>query len=165
VAFQIFDSKVTHLLGEEYETANSISAQSLDELANKLTALNDQKSLLLTIQDFNAAVQEGEFNPGILDGKTTKGIAPPKSNWALRIDTPPFICYPVTCGITMSLGGLKINRNAQVLDTEDNIIPRLYATGDILGTLYDNYVGGSGIARGLVFGRIAGRMAAADRHP
>ena len=64
----------------------------------------------------------------------------------------------------MSLGGLKINRNAQVLDTEGNIISRLYATGDILGTLYDNYVGGSGIARGLVFGRIAGKMAAADRH-
>ncbi len=164
VAFQIFDSKVTHLLGEEYETAHSISAQSLEELAGKLNTMDDKKSLLLTIQNFNAAVQEGEFNPGILDGKTTKGIAPPKSNWALRIDTPPFICYPVTCGITMSLGGLKINRNAQVLDTEGNIISRLYATGDILGTLYDNYVGGSGIARGLVFGRIAGRMAAADRH-
>jgi tricarballylate dehydrogenase len=164
IALQIFDSKVTHLLGDQYETARSITAHSLEDLASELDILDDKKSLLTTIQDFNAAVQEGEFNPGILDGKTTKGIEPAKSNWALRIDSPPFVCYPVTCGITMSLGGLKINRDAQVLDTEGNIISRLYATGDILGTLYDNYVGGSGIARGLVFGRIAGRMAAAVRN-
>ena len=162
IAFQIFDSKVTHLLGDPYKTARSVTARSLEDLAGELD-IDDKKSLLTTIQDFNAAVQEGEFNPGILDGKRTKGIEPAKSNWALKIDTPPFVSYPVTCGITMSLGGLKINRNAQVLDTEGNIIPRLYATGDILGTLYDNYVGGSGIARGVVFGRIAGRMAAADR--
>jgi tricarballylate dehydrogenase len=163
IAFQIFDSKVTHLLGDPYKNARGITAYSLEELASELD-IADKKSLLTTIQDFNAAVQEGEFNPGILDGKSTEGIDPAKSNWALKIDTPPFVSYPVACGITMSLGGLKINPNAQVLDTEGNIIPRLYATGDILGTLYDNYVGGSGIARGLVFGRIAGRMAAADRN-
>jgi tricarballylate dehydrogenase len=163
VAFQIFDSKVTHLLGEEYEITRGVTAHSLEELASKLE-IEDKKSLLLTIDNFNAAVQEGEFDPGILDGKMTKGIEPAKSNWALRIDKPPFLCYPVTCGITMSLGGLKINRHAQVLDTEGNIISCLYATGDILGTLYDNYVGGSGIARGVVFGRIAGKMAAAERN-
>jgi tricarballylate dehydrogenase len=162
MAFQIFDSKVTHLLGDPYKNARCVRAGSLEELASELD-IADKKSLLTTIEDFNAAVRQGEFNPGILDGKRTEGIDPPKSNWALKIDRPPFVSYAVTCGITMSLGGLKINRHAQVLDTEGNIIPRLYATGDILGTLYDNYVGGSGIARGLVFGRIAGRMAAADR--
>ncbi|MBI2986177.1 MAG: FAD-binding protein, partial [Deltaproteobacteria bacterium] len=102
--------------------------------------------------------------PGILDGKRTEGIEPAKSNWALRIDTPPFLCYPVTCGITFSFGGLKIDRNARVLDTEGKIIAGLYATGDILGTFYYNYVGGSGITRGVVFGRIAGRTAAAERN-
>jgi tricarballylate dehydrogenase len=163
IAFQIFDSKVTHLLDDPYKTAGGVTAHSLEDLASEMD-IDDKKALLTTIQDFNAAVQEGEFNPGILDGKRTKGIEPVKSNWALKIDTPPFVSYPVTCGITMSLGGLKINRNAQVLDTEGNIIARLYATGDILGTLYDNYVGGSGITRGVVFGRIAGRMAASDRH-
>ncbi|MBI2989505.1 MAG: FAD-dependent tricarballylate dehydrogenase TcuA [Deltaproteobacteria bacterium] len=163
IAFQIFDAKVTHLLDDRYQKARGVTARSLEELADELD-IDDKSSLLATIQEFNSAVQEGEFNPGILDGKRTEGIEPAKSNWALRIDTPPFLCYPVTCGITFSLGGLKIDRNARVLDTEGKIIGGLYATGDILGTFYYNYAGGSGIARGVVFGRIAGRTAAAERN-
>ena len=59
----------------------------------------------------------GEFDASRLDGKGTREVEPPKSNWALAIDTPPFSAYRVTGGITYTFGGLKVNTRAQVLDT------------------------------------------------
>jgi tricarballylate dehydrogenase len=108
-------------------------------------------------------VQPGEYNPTVLDGKHTAGITPPKSNWALPIDTPPFLGFAVTCGITFTFGGLRINTRGQVLDTEGNPMPGLYAAGELVGGLfYYNYPGGSGLASGAVFGRLAGTSAGAD---
>ena len=49
------------------------------------------------------------FNPNVKDGRGTMGLAIPKSNWANTIDTPPFEAYAVTCGITFTFGGLKID--------------------------------------------------------
>ena len=117
--------------------------------------------LVDTVQRYNAAVQPGEYNPTVLDGKHTDGIDPPKSNWAQPIDTPPYLGYAVTCGITFTFGGLRINTNAQVIDTEASAIPGLYAAGELVGGLfYHNYPGGSGLMAGSVFGRIAGTSAA-----
>ena len=45
-------------------------------------------ALKATIEEFNAAVQEGSFKPVVPDGKRTRGIMPPKSNWARTIDGP-----------------------------------------------------------------------------
>src|SRR5437667_58367 len=105
----------------------------------------------------------GEYNPPILDGTHTEGIPPPKSNWALPIDTPPFLGFAVTCGITFTFGGLRIDTRGQVLDTEGNPLPGLYAAGELVGGLfYYNYPGGSGLASGAVFGRLAGTSAGAD---
>ena len=96
-------------------------------------------------------------------GKATQGISPPKSNWALPIDTPPFVGYAVTCGITFTFGGLRIDTRGQVLDTEGNPIANLYAAGELVGgVFYHNYPGGSGLTSGAVFGRLAGTSAAAD---
>ena len=59
----------------------------------------------------------------VLDGKATDGIEPPKSNWALPIDTPPYLGFAVTCGITFTFGGLRIVPDTgQVLDTTDRPI-------------------------------------------
>ena len=77
---------------------------------------------LKTIEEYNSAVQEGEYRPAEKDGKCTMGITPPKSNWALRIEQSPFYAYPVTCGITFSFGGLHVNPLGQVLDTEEQPI-------------------------------------------
>jgi tricarballylate dehydrogenase len=108
-------------------------------------------------------VQPGEFNPAILDGKATRGLTPPKSNWALPLDAPPYLGYAVTCGITFTFGGLRVDTRARVLDTEDRVIPGLYAAGELLGGLfYHNYPGGAGLMAGAVFGRLAGESAAAD---
>jgi len=100
--------------------------------------------LTKTIDEFNAAVQQEDIplDYTIRDGRGTVGITPPKSNWAQKIDTPPFAAYPVGCGITFTLGGLKINSRAQVFDAEGDVIPGLYATGEIVGFWHKNYPGG-----------------------
>ena len=160
VAFQIFDEKVKDLLRDEYRIpqATMVTANTLEELAAGLGV--DPQGLVNTVTQFNAAVQEGEFNPAILDGKGTTGIQPPKSNWALPIDTPPFLGYGVTCGITFTFGGLRINTQGQVQDTQEKTIPGLFAAGELVGGLfYQNYPGGAGLMAGAVFGKISGRSA------
>jgi tricarballylate dehydrogenase len=160
-AFQIFDAKVEHLLRDEYRIAQATKApaETIGELADKLGI--DRPALERTVAAFNVAVQSGPFDPTRLDGKGTKGIDPPKSNWALPLDTPPFVGYAVTCGITFTFGGLHIDREARVLDTKGRPIRGLYAAGELVGGLFwGNYAGGSGLMAGSVFGRIAGRNAA-----
>lgn len=158
IAYQIFDAQTTPLLGqEEYGAAGTtrVEADSIPELAKKLDL--DAVALHRTISEFNAAAQPGDFNPGIKDGKRTVGLSPPKSNWALPLDRPPFLAFPVTCGITFTYGGLRVDSNARVLDEIDRHIPGLYAAGELVGGLfYHNYPGGSGLTAGSVFGRRAG---------
>ncbi|MBI4611184.1 MAG: FAD-dependent tricarballylate dehydrogenase TcuA [Candidatus Rokubacteria bacterium] len=160
-AFQIFDQKTVPLLREEYRIREVTKAEAgtIEEVARKLEI--DAVGLVRTVREFNAAVQPGPFNPAILDGKCTKGITPPKSNWALPLDSPPFVGYAVTCGITFTFGGLRINTRAEALDTEDRPIPGLYAAGELVGGLfYHNYPGGAGLMAGAVFGMLAGEKAA-----
>jgi tricarballylate dehydrogenase len=163
MAVQIFDDKVKHLLRDEYRIAQVTKAETrtIEELADQLGI--NREGLVQTIKDYNAAVQPGEYNPTILDGKHTLNITPPKSNWALPIDTPPFLGFAVTCGITFTFGGLRIDTRGQVLDTEGNQMPGLYAAGELVGGLfYYNYPGGSGLASGAVLGKLAGTSAGAD---
>jgi tricarballylate dehydrogenase len=160
-AFQIFDQKVLPLLREEYRIreVTKAEANTLEELARKLEI--DVDGFVRTVKAFNAAVQPGPFNPAIKDGKGTRGITPPKSNWAQPLDTPPYVGYAVTTGITFTFGGLRITDAAQVVDAEQRPIPGLFAAGELVGGLfYNNYPGGSGLMAGAVFGRIAGRSAA-----
>ena len=161
-AWQIFDSKVIPLLLDEYriQQVTRVRADSLEELAGKLEDV-DATGALETIKAYNAAVRSDiPFNPAIKDGRCTEGLTVPKSNWANTIDEPPFEAYAVTCGITFTFGGLRINENAQVLDSDGNVIPSLYAAGELVGGLfYFNYPGGTGLMAGSVFGRIAGSSA------
>jgi tricarballylate dehydrogenase len=163
-AWQVFDAKVTHLLRPEYhgKTATRVTATTLEELATKLEGVNPE-GFLKTVREFNAAVRRDvPFNPAIKDGKCTAGIEPPKSNWANPLDTPPFEAYHITCGITFTFGGLRIDPGtAQVLDVNMHPIPGLYTAGEMVGGLfYFNYPLGSGLVAGTVFGRIAGAAAA-----
>ena len=160
VAYQIFDQKVVHLLEQRYDTSDPIVADTLEALIDKLPV--DRAAAMRTLAQFNQAARRGgTFNPGILDGLGTEGLALPKSNWALKIDQPPFLCYPCTGGITFSFGGLKIDSEGRVLDTGWQPIPGLYAAGEMVGNLFhDNYPAGTGLPSGAVFGRIAGRSAA-----
>ncbi len=162
-AWQVFDRKVTHLLRDEYRIrrVTKVKADTLEDLAGKLEGV-DAKRFLETVKDFNAAVQtDVPFNPNVKDGRGTVGLEVPKSNWANTIDAPPFEAFAVTCGITFTFGGLRINTDAQVMDTDGDPIPGLYAAGELVGgVFYFNYPGGTGLMSGAVFGRIAGASAA-----
>ena len=162
-AWQIFDAKTTHLLRDEYHIREitKAKADSLEELLPRLEGV-DAETCLKEIQEFNGAVkQDVPFNPNIKDGRCTEGIAINKSNWANTLDEPPFEAYAVTCGITFTFGGLRINTEAQVLDTDLRPVPGLYAAGELVGGIfYNNYPGGTGLISGSVFGKIAGTTAA-----
>ena len=94
------------------------------------------------------------------DGRCSIGLDVVKSNWANPLEAPPFEAYQVTCGITFTFGGVRIDRNAQVQSTDYRPINGLYAAGEMVGGIfYFNYPGGSGLINGAVFGRIAGRSA------
>ncbi|MDA1118138.1 MAG: FAD-dependent tricarballylate dehydrogenase TcuA [Proteobacteria bacterium] len=162
-AWQIFDAKVKSQLRDEYKIRQVTKrvANTLDELVKQLDDV-DADAALAELKAYNAAVRTDiPFNPNVKDGRGTKGLAIPKSNWANTLDTPPFEAYAVTCGITFTFGGLRINTEAQVLDTDGAPIPGLYAAGELVGGIfYFNYPGGTGLTNGAVFGRIAGTSAA-----
>ncbi len=162
--WQIFDAQATAILPDEYRTprAARFEAQTLELLADKLEGI-DRERFLKTIQEFNAAVDHSvPFNPAVLDGKATRGLGINKSNWARALTKPPFVAYQVTCGITLTYGGLAIDEEARVQNEEGFPIEGLYAAGELVGGLYyDRYPGGAGLTSGSVFGRIAGRNAAA----
>jgi len=162
-AWQVFDAKTIPLLRDEYRIrrVTKVRATTLEELAKKLEGV-DSSQFLRTIEEYNAAVQTDiPFNPNVKDGRGTKGLSIEKTNWANTIDTPPFEAYAVTCGITFTFGGLRINESSQVIDTEGDVIRGLYAAGELIGGLfYFNYPGGTGLMSGAVFGKIAGEKAA-----
>lgn len=164
VAWQIFDSKTAHLLRDEYRTryVTKATADTLEGLAGKLDEV-DSAQLLHTITEFNAAVRDdAPFDPNIRDGRSADGLAVPRSNWAVKLDTPPFTAYAVTCGVTFTFGGLKIDLRGQVVNLNHDTIPGLFAAGEMVGGLfYHNYPGASGLTSGAVFGRLAGHSAAA----
>jgi tricarballylate dehydrogenase len=166
-AWQVFDAKSLPLLRDEYRIrrATRVRADTLEDLAAALEEV-DAARALATLQAFNAAVMtDVPFDPNVKDGRGTVGLAVPKSNWANPIDQPPFEAFAVTCGVTFTFGGLKIDRAARVIDTDGAVIPGLHAAGELVGGLfYNNYPGGSGLMAGAVFGRIAGASAGAFAH-
>lgn len=162
-AWQVFDSKVTHLLRGEYRIrrVTKAEASTLEDLARQLTGV-DAEAFLATVREFNAACRtDVPFNPNIRDGRSTKGLALDKSNWANPLDTPPFHAYHVTTGITFTFGGLKVSGNAEVMNRYGGVVPGLYAAGEMVGGLfYQNYASGTGLMSGATFGRFAGAHAA-----
>jgi tricarballylate dehydrogenase len=161
-AWCIFDQKAYQR--EEFARAwrpvgPPIIAETVEDLAERIDVPGEE--LQATFDGFNSAVQPGEYDLDRLDGKRTLGITPPKSNWALPLDDPPFVAIPVTGGITFTFGGLKCDALARVIDTRGQVMTGLYAAGEPMGEIfYYNYPGASSVIRGAVFGRIAGRDAA-----
>jgi tricarballylate dehydrogenase len=139
--------------------AKCYEANTIAELA-KLIGLAPEV-LVHTVEQYNAACRDDiKFNAGMVDGKCTVGIVPKRSNWAMKIEAPPYRAYPIVCGITFTFGGLKINTKAEVLGTSGKPIRGLYASGDVVGLFFHNYPGNTGQTRNAVFSRVAGREAA-----
>ncbi len=162
-AWQIFDAKVFDLLYDEYtfHDAHFVQADTLPALIAKLEGV-DKEAAAQTLEEFNGAVRSDiPFDPTVLDGKCTNGLALAKSNWAQTLDSAPFRAYPVTGGITFTYGGLKVNCDGAVISKAGMVIPGLFACGELVGgVFYNGYPGGSGLTSGAVFGRRAGIGAA-----
>ena len=160
MAFQLFDSK--HIKAgvlKKYKNPTKYQAGTLIDLANKIK-ITDKENFINNINTFNKAVQSGNYNPHKLDGKKVKNIFPSRSNWALPLDNPPYLAYPVICGMTFCYGGLKTSINGELINKNGDIINGLYAVGEMLGGLWhNNYPSGGGMMAGAVFGKNAGKHA------
>jgi len=158
-AWQIFDQKTKHLQRDEYNIRQitKVTANTIEELARKLDGVNED-AFIEEIKAYNSAVRNDiGFNPNIKDGKSTDGLAINKTNWANTIDEPPYEGYAVTCGVTFTFGGLRINNEGEVLNRDMKPIRGLFAAGELVGGIfYFNYPGGSGLTSGAVFGKQAG---------
>jgi tricarballylate dehydrogenase len=118
-AWQIFDQKVVHLLRDEYRIrqVTKAEANSIEELAGKLEGVDAQR-FIREVEEYNAAIKtETPFNPNVKDGRCTQGLKINKSNWANTLDQGPFLAFQVTCGLTFTFGGLKVDTDAQVIDS------------------------------------------------
>jgi tricarballylate dehydrogenase len=138
-----------------------VIADSIGELAGRLgldpTALQD------TVAGFNRACRPGTFDPDVLDDCRTEGLAPAKTHWAWPIDTPPFRAYSLRPGITFTYLGVKVDAAACMHMADGKPSDNIFAAGEIMAgnLLGKGYLAGIGMTIGAVFGRIAGREAAA----
>ncbi|RGP66582.1 hypothetical protein FLONG3_8778 [Fusarium longipes] len=179
IAFQVWDSRtIDWLRMEEYrpERVERIYAKSVEELAQKCSehGLRNTATFVDTIREYNEAVyahrQEkpnATWDPAIRDGVSTqsskKKLSLAKSNWALPIDQGPYMAVKVTCGITFTFGGVKVDpQSAQLIHgLTGSPVPNVFVAGEMVGGLfYSNYPGGSGLTSGAVFGARAGKAAA-----
>jgi tricarballylate dehydrogenase len=138
-----------------------IAAGSIAELAAELQLPPD--ALQATVVGFNRAVQAGTVNYAVLDDCATSGLVPEKSHWAQRIDTPPYWAYPLRPGITFTYLGVRVDVQGRVVLARRGAARNLFAAGEVMAgnVLRRGYLAGFGMTIGTVFGRIAGRGAAA----
>jgi len=158
IAYIIFDSTVvTSFMPTLFPP---IGAPTIAELASKLEL--DPAALENTVADFNAAVRPGTFDHTILDDCRTEGLTPPKTHWARKIETPPYLAYPVRPGITFTYLATRVNKETRMLMKNGKPSANMFAAGEIMAgnVLGKGYAAGMGMTIGSVFGRIAGREAA-----
>ncbi|MBX3499839.1 MAG: FAD-dependent tricarballylate dehydrogenase TcuA [Alphaproteobacteria bacterium] len=159
IAWIVFDAPSLTLFMPSLYPA--IEAPSIRALAQRLGL--DADALDRTVTDFNEAVRPGTFDHTILDDCRTEGLTPPKTHWARRIETAPFYAYPVRPGITFTYLGTRVNKQARMLMKDGTPSANMFAAGEIMAgnVLGRGYAAGIGMTIGSVFGRIAGREAAA----
>ena len=130
------------------------SGNSIEELAAAINV--PAENLKKTIEDYNAAVEKGEpdqfgreFNVSNTYNIATNKIEGEKY-YAIRLHA---LCV-------MTLGGVTANKDMQVLDEAGNVIPGLYAAGEVVGGIWGKFVsGGTGVMGPIVFGKIAAKHA------
>src|ERR1700754_466863 len=148
------------MLRAEYriKRVSKVSANTIEEFAHKLEGV-DPVAFLDEIKKYNAAVKKDvKFDPNVKDGRCTVGLPINKSNWANTIEEPPFEAYQVGCGVSFTFGGVRIDPDSgQVIDSDMNPIPGLYAAGELVGGIfYFNYSGCLAMLARAVFGKLDG---------
>ena len=162
IAYVILDQRVKDIpnyrLGIRTDQP-AIEAETIEALADKLGVVPE--TLRTTVDAYNAACpQSGTYDPLNVDGMATTGLMPPKSNWSQPLDRGPYMAYPIISANVFTFGGLKVNPVGQVLDTDGEVMPNLYAAGEVIGMYYTNYTGATSVLKGLVFGRLAANQIA-----
>jgi len=164
IAYAVLDARHTRIpnyrLGLRTDQP-PIAGTTIGELASKLGI--PPQALEATVAEYNSGCREASFKPLELDALATRGVTPPKSNWAHPLNEPPFHAYPVISSNVLTFGGLKVDAHARVLNQQGDPIPGLYAAGEVAGLYYKNYVGATSVLKGAVFGRFAGTHAASRR--
>ncbi len=158
IGYSIIDSKSIDLFMPS--VFPPLESDTIEGLAGKLEI--NPAALRKTVDRYNDSVKPGNFDTTILDGCSTVGIEPPKTNWARPIDTPPYYGYPLRPGITFTYLGVTVNERAQVIWDKRGAAPNVFAAGEVMAgnIIGKGYLGGLGMTIGAVFGQIAGREAA-----
>ena len=137
------------------------SASSLEELAEKIGV--PAENLVQTVADYNAAVEAGgtdEF------GRSYDPAEVGTNSYNLGINTiegDTYYAIPLKALVVMTLGGITTDTSTHVLDESGNVIPGLYAAGEVVGGIWGKFVsGGTGVMGPITFGRIAGRTVMSD---
>src|SRR6267378_2165465 len=161
LAFSIVDSKtIDRFLPPMFKPFQTNSHEALGAALGL-----DPKVFSETIAEYNrASAANTDIRIEVLDGACTHGIAPPKSNWAIPIDRPPFYGLPLRPGITFTYMGVAVDERARVLEQSGRAFANVYAAGEIMSgnILTKGYLGGFGLTIGSVFGELAGREAASN---
>ena len=157
VGYLLWDEKSNEVTGtmasnpeeaeEQFEKGNLVKADTIEELAEHFDLDKDQ--LLETVKTFNEnskKEEDPEFNLRML-------------GWT--IEEGPYYMLKAAPAVHHTMGGLKINTDAQVIDKDGNPIEGLYAAGEVTGGIHgSNRLGSAAIADITVYGRIAGQNAA-----
>jgi tricarballylate dehydrogenase len=160
IAFSIFDAQSWGLfIPPAYRP---FVAPTLKGLLEQLDV--DVQQTLATISAFNDAVDTSvPFDPGRKDSRSAPGLDPPRRNWARALEQPPFFAFPVIPGLTFTYFGLSVDQRARIVRADGTTFQNLFAAGEAMAgnILTTGYLAGVGLTIGSVFGRIAGREAAA----
>ena len=160
VTFALFNEAMISAMGTNDEIVSGMKAgrfargETLADLARFLEI--PPENLEKTVSDHNRYIREG-VDP-VWGKKSMKRMIP--------LESGPFYVLSQWPAVHGTLGGLRINTRAQVLDIRSNPIPRLYAAGEVTGGIHGaNRLPGNSIPECIVFGRIAGANAAAEKFP
>ena len=166
LAFAVFDAGLDDVDNWQVTVRSRVPPHEADDWHSLAAAMGvDGDRLAATIAAFNAACPASDgFDPLRPDGLATRGLSPAKSHWARPLLRPPFRAWPMICSNCFTFGGLKIDNQARVINTEGDVMPGLYAAGEVAGLYYRTYTGATSVMRGAVTGRLAGADAARRRN-
>ncbi len=167
IGFAVFDNKLDDIDNWNATVRTRVApyqANTLEELASLIQIPSEE--FLRTVNDFNKACpdNQGDFDPLKPDGLKTDGLPLQKSNWSRPLTEAPYRAWPIICSNCFTFGGIKIDERARVINTEGDVIPGLYAAGEVAGIYYRTYTGATSVMRGAVTGRLAGNDASLRRN-
>lgn len=164
MAYQIFDEGIMDTAADgippfDFRSAQRrglvIDAESLEALAEKIAL--DAATLNDTVARYNASVASGkdaEFGRDGLSNHYGKLV---------KIERAPFYAYATTSGLIATYCGLTVDEQTRVIDVYGEPIGGLYAAGELMGGFHGvAYMTGSSLGKCVIFGRVAGRNAAAE---